>query len=192
VSWAGWVRTGGLNFLSADTERVNEILSALSNMTARVVCVATGFSGAQLEPFRKNHMLYALRPVDLQPLLDACLCITYGAEGTMMRFLMAGVPQIVAPWHVETYMAARRIEAEGLGLMLNPHDSVAGTLLAATGDVTLHRKASAFAVDDFKRQPLLSNVQLNAILDRVTGSSCVQFSLPSRSALYKTEEVAPA
>jgi UDP:flavonoid glycosyltransferase YjiC (YdhE family) len=54
----------------------------------------------------------------LTPLRDADLCITYGAEGTTLRFLLAGVPQLIVPWHVETYMAARRIEALGCGLAL--------------------------------------------------------------------------
>jgi UDP:flavonoid glycosyltransferase YjiC (YdhE family) len=178
--------------LKPDTDHVTEILSALANMTARVVCAATGFPRAQLEPFRRNHTLYALQPVDLQPLLDACLCVTYGAEGTMMRFLMAGVPQIVSPWHVETYMAARRIEAEGLGLMLvNPPDAIAGTLLRATGDIRLHREASSFSARCANRRSLLPDVQMNAILDSVTGSS-VQFGLPSRPTSYKTEEAASA
>jgi UDP:flavonoid glycosyltransferase YjiC (YdhE family) len=104
--------------LRPDTSRVELILSALAAMTARVVCVATGFTEAQLDRFRPKHIRYASQPVDLQPLLGADLCVTYGAEGTMMRFLMAGVPQIVSPWHVETFMAARRIEAAGLGAAL--------------------------------------------------------------------------
>jgi hypothetical protein len=33
----------------------------------------------------------------------------------MMKFLLAGIPQLVSPWHVETYMAARRLEEAGAG-----------------------------------------------------------------------------
>ena len=32
-----------------------------------------------------------------------------------MKFLLAGVPQLVSPWHVETCMAARRLEQGGVG-----------------------------------------------------------------------------
>jgi UDP:flavonoid glycosyltransferase YjiC (YdhE family) len=104
--------------LRPDTARAQEILAALAAITARVVCVAGGFAKAQLEPYQKNHIRYSLGPLDLQPQLDADLCISYGAEGTMMRFLLAGVPQCISPWHVETFMAARRIEASGFGVAL--------------------------------------------------------------------------
>ncbi len=33
----------------------------------------------------------------------------------MLSFLMAGAPQLISPWHVETCMAARRIAQHGLG-----------------------------------------------------------------------------
>ncbi len=33
----------------------------------------------------------------------------------MLRFLLAGVPQFVSPWHVEAYMASRRLEQGGVG-----------------------------------------------------------------------------
>ena len=104
--------------LRPDTSHVSQILTALAGMDARVICVVDGFTSAQLEGFKRSHILFSSRPVDLTPLQDADLCITYGAEGTTLRFLLAGVPQLIAPWHVETYMAARRIEAFGCGLAL--------------------------------------------------------------------------
>lgn len=116
-----WPEGEGLKIfacLRPDTSHVNEILTALAAMTARVVCIAAGFTVMQLETFRKDHIRWSLGPVNLEPLLDADLCISYGAEGTMMRFLMAGVPQLISPWHVETYMAARRIEAARFGSTL--------------------------------------------------------------------------
>jgi len=104
--------------LRPDTSQVQTVLTALGAVPARVICVAAGFSGAQLEPFRKDHVRYTLGPVDLDCLGEADLCITYGAEGVMWKFLLAGVPQVISPWHVETYMAARRVESAGLGATL--------------------------------------------------------------------------
>ncbi|HLH29689.1 MAG TPA: hypothetical protein VKY31_00700, partial [Terriglobia bacterium] len=101
--------------LRPDTSRVELILSALAKTGARVICVATGFSPERLAPFAAKSMRFASGPVALDALADADLCVTYGAEGTMLSFLMAGVPQLISPWHVETYMAARRIAEHGLG-----------------------------------------------------------------------------
>jgi len=135
--------------LRPDTSHVKVILTALTTMTARVVCVASGFTMPQLEIYRNKHIRYSLGPMDLQPLLDADLCITYGAEGTMMWFLMAGVPQLILPWHVETYMAARRVEAAGLGSTLERSLdawSVQDLIERLTGDTPVRNSAKAFAV----------------------------------------------
>lgn len=102
-----------------DTSHVEAILAALGSLEARVICVASGFTPKQLAPFSKLHICFCTGLVDLQWLADADLCLTYGAEGTMLRFLLMGVPQLISPWHVETYMAARRVAAAGLGAWLD-------------------------------------------------------------------------
>lgn len=133
--------------LRPDTSNVQAILGALGAVDARVVCVASGFSRAQLQRFAKRHIRFCPAPVDLDALLDADLCITYGAEGTLLRFLMAGVPQLISPWHVETYMAARRIEENGLGARIpercNP-ESATAIIGASASDRNLRVCARAF------------------------------------------------
>ncbi|MGB8989150.1 MAG: hypothetical protein WCC37_21295, partial [Candidatus Sulfotelmatobacter sp.] len=111
--------------LRPDTSHVQAILSALAMTTARVICVAQGFRDRQLASFRKPHILFYRRPVDLAPLRDADLCISYGAEGTTIRFLLAGCPQLVSPWHVEAFMAARKLARAGLGLLIVEEASAA-------------------------------------------------------------------
>src|SRR5262249_16705890 len=111
-------------YLRPDTPNVQSLLAALAGSEARVVCLAAGFSSGQLDPFRGDSVRFSAVPVDLRRLLSADLCITYGAEGTMMHFIMSGVPQLISPWHVEAYMAARRIEAAGLGLIINVERSI--------------------------------------------------------------------
>lgn len=110
--------------LRPDTANVQSILTGLASIEARVICVAVGFSKEQLRPFQKKHILFSERVVELDSLVDADLCVTYGAEGTMLRFLVAGVPQIISPTHVETFMAARRIEASGFGSYLPPQSDI--------------------------------------------------------------------
>jgi hypothetical protein len=82
-----------------------------------VVCVAPGFTAEQLAEYTGPHIRFSSEPVDLEPLLNADLCMTYGAEGTIISFLRAGVPQLISPWHVETFMAAKRVELAHLGVV---------------------------------------------------------------------------
>lgn len=134
--------------LRADTSHAQLILGALADMEAAVICVASGFTSAQLEPFKRSHIRFVFTPVDLDALKDASLCVTYGAEGTMLRFLLAGVPQLISPWHVETYMAARKIEAAGLGVALRDDSnlqSVKALITSLSLDTQLHERAAKFA-----------------------------------------------
>lgn len=134
--------------LRPDTCHVQEILSALAMVRARVICVATGFARQQLMPFVRGHVRFALTPVDLNFSLDANLCITYGAEGTMLRFIMAGVPQLISPWHVETFMTVRRVAAARLGYAISTpttSHSIRATIECIAASNELRGNAVAFA-----------------------------------------------
>jgi UDP:flavonoid glycosyltransferase YjiC (YdhE family) len=136
-----------------DTRHAAALLKALSGMSdARIICVAPSFKASQLHPLRKEHIRFALGPVELQPLLDSDLCISYGAEGTMLSFLMAGVPQLISPWHVETYMAARRIQNAGMGEALadqTDEAQIVETIWRLTGDNEMRDRTRAFATRAF-------------------------------------------
>lgn len=134
--------------LRQDTASVQAILGALGALQARVLCVVPGFERRQLEPFARDHIRYVADPVDLEPLLDADVAVTYGAEGTILRFLTAGVPQVISPWHVETFMAARRIEAAGLGAFLpgtTDSQAVSDLIARVAGDTAMRRNVGEFA-----------------------------------------------
>ena len=104
--------------LKPDTVNVKEILDALAQLESRVVCVATGFASESLAPYARRHILQSQTFVDLDLLRDADLCVSYGAEGTMLTFLQSGVNQLIYPWHVEAFMAGRRMQAAGIGLSI--------------------------------------------------------------------------
>jgi UDP:flavonoid glycosyltransferase YjiC (YdhE family) len=111
--------------LRPDTANGDAILGALQSSGAAVVCFAPGFTRQKLQHFASSQIRFAFRPVDLKHLaVGADACVSYGAEGTVATFLLAGVPQLISPWHVEAHMAARRIEALGAAVVLrNPQDS---------------------------------------------------------------------
>lgn len=147
----GWPRVEGPKIfacLRPDTPQVGLILSALAHMRACVICVATGFAPDQLAALKVPHVRHVSGPVDLPHLKNADLCITYGAEGTMLRFLLAGVPQLLLPWHVETYMAARKLSSAGLGQSLlgkTTSAEVEDAVLALVSDAKAHERTADFA-----------------------------------------------
>jgi UDP:flavonoid glycosyltransferase YjiC (YdhE family) len=129
--------------LTPGTSRLAEIFAAFTEMPARIVCVARGFTTSQLSGLSRSNIRCEVQPVDLSTLLDADLCITYGAEGTILTFLLARVPQLVIPWHVETYMMVRRLEALGVGRALRGEFSASAVQSAVTS-LTCTAKSSNY------------------------------------------------
>lgn len=132
-----------------DTAHAVEILTALKSLDAAIVCVTPGFTDAQLASFRAPNVLFSGQLANLARLTaSADLCISYGAEGTMLSFLFAGVPQLISPYHVETHMAGRRIESLGLGVSLwapQTAESIHETIQSALSRKDLVANARRFA-----------------------------------------------
>lgn len=53
-------------------------------------------------------------------LASADMVISHGGQGTLCAAALAGKPQLLLPQHMEQAMAARRVAAAGLGLVLGP------------------------------------------------------------------------
>ncbi len=74
-------------FVRPDTAHVNEILGALKTLEAAVICIAPGFKDAQPARHRAPNILFSRQLADLSKLAPAAdLCVSYGAEGTMLSF----------------------------------------------------------------------------------------------------------
>lgn len=105
--------------LRPDTRQLEAILGGLLASDAAVICFSPSISPGMLARFKSPRLLFTQNLVDLAALLTAAdACVSYGAEGTMIRFLLAGIPQIVVPGHVEAAMASARFERLGVALVL--------------------------------------------------------------------------
>jgi UDP:flavonoid glycosyltransferase YjiC (YdhE family) len=142
--------TGPRVFVSVrnDTSHLKIILKALATIEARIVCVVHGLTTGQLSELRKPNIEVSLHPVDLPTLRDADVCLTYGSEGTIVKFLLSGVPQLIAPWHVEAFMAARRLRLVGIGNLLegSPTEStVSEAILRIATNPAVRERTKRFA-----------------------------------------------
>jgi UDP:flavonoid glycosyltransferase YjiC (YdhE family) len=135
--------------LRPDTSHLDAILEALQSSAAAAVCFTPGFTTIQLQRYANAGMVYSSQLVDLNHLApDADACVSYGAEGTVATFLLAGVPQLISPWDVEAQMAARRIEALGAGVVLRgiqTAQSVAESLEHLCTETGFRQKAKEFS-----------------------------------------------
>ena len=149
VAWPGGEARGVFVFVRPSTVGVTQILGALSQIDAPVICVAPGFSAGSLRRFGGCNVRFEATPVPLSQIArTADLCVSYGAEGTMLNFLREGTPLVLSPGHIEAKLAARRLVALGVGTVLPRVFSTQvaiATLTTAMRSTALRQAAADFA-----------------------------------------------
>jgi UDP:flavonoid glycosyltransferase YjiC (YdhE family) len=105
--------------LRPDTAHAETILEALKASEAAVIAFTPGFTPQPWQRYDGGRIRFISQLVDLPRLApETDACVSYGAEGTVVTFLLAGVPQLLSPRPVEAHMAARQIEALGAAVVL--------------------------------------------------------------------------
>lgn len=95
------------------------VLGALDATGAEVIVVIPDLD-ADWGPRYPNLRFYR-QPVQLAPLLADCtLAVTHAGHGTTLDCLLAGVPMVQLPLHIEQLLVAERLAATGAGLGLLP------------------------------------------------------------------------
>jgi UDP:flavonoid glycosyltransferase YjiC (YdhE family) len=98
---------------------MDTVLGALEATGAEVIAVIPDL-GVDLACRYPSLRLYR-KPVQLSPLLADCtLAITHAGHGTAMDCLLAGVPMLLLPSHMEQLLVAERVASAGAGLGLMP------------------------------------------------------------------------
>lgn len=119
----GWQSREGpkvLAYLRPAVPGFATILQALARLDAEVLCVAPGLSPDMARHVATRSLRISLAPVDLTPLLEHTdLAVGYGNCGFSTQALLAGVPLLMRPRHVEQALLARRVEALGAGKLLD-------------------------------------------------------------------------
>jgi UDP:flavonoid glycosyltransferase YjiC (YdhE family) len=136
-------------YLRPDTPDLSGILRSLAASDAAVVCYGPGIPKEQTDVLRSDRSIVMERPIELPSLLDeADLCVSYAPAGTVTTTLLHGVPQLMAPAHVEAQLTAHRVECLGAGLVLGNGSSekrITTVLQMLLSDPGFKTRAGAFA-----------------------------------------------
>jgi len=148
---AGWQDQGSarvLAYLRPEAPGFAVILQALARLDAEALCVAPGLSPEVARRLATRRLRIALAPVTLPPLLEyADLAISYGNAGFSTQSLLAGIPLLMRPRHVEQALFARRVETLGAGKLLSGRidvDTATATLQALLSGPDYRQAAQAF------------------------------------------------
>jgi UDP:flavonoid glycosyltransferase YjiC (YdhE family) len=108
-------------YLRTECRHHEAALAALHALGQPTVVFFPGAPAALVARFTAPHLVFVQSPVDLARTgEEADAAITYASLSTTTRFLLAGKPVLLLPWHLEQFMMARRVEQMGAGLLLDP------------------------------------------------------------------------
>jgi len=103
------------------------LMAALADIDAEKICVIPGLPLKEAKRFANRKMRISLKPLALGALLkEADLMICQAGGGTMNEALLAGVPLLAVPAHVEQHLAALCAERLGAGMSMG-NDRTADT-----------------------------------------------------------------
>ena len=136
-------------YLRPEVRDVTILLEGLAGSGAALVCYAPGLPKETVSRFANAHRIFAPRPVQHERLFAAAdACLSYAPAGTVTHSLLSGVPQVLAPLHIETRLTAQRVEALGAGVVLygsQTPSSVAFVVNRLSTDSHYRARARAFA-----------------------------------------------
>lgn len=148
VAWRSKEGSRVLAYLRPAVPGFAAILQALARLDAEVLCVAPGMSPDAAKRYATRRLRIALAPVDLPPLFEhADLAVGYGNCGFSTQALLAGVPLLMRPRHVEQALLAHRVEALCAGKLLGGKidaDSVTASLQELLDNPAYRQAARAF------------------------------------------------
>lgn len=127
-----------------DAPWLGAFLDALASTGWPSICAIPGASQAMLDRHARGSVRIVLEPVgylQLDPLPD--FAVNYASHGTTSALLLAGIPVLMMPVHVEQLLLAHRVAALGAGLGAMPGAGEAGHLEVLR---TMRRTESCAAV----------------------------------------------
>lgn len=144
------------------------ILAYLAGSGHRVLVFASGVVQSQIEKFRSEKMVISGRPIDLSRIIGSCdLAVCHAGHGTLGAMLMAGVPMLMLPFHVEQHLAANRVAKLGAGTVVDIQstpDDFAPLFETLLDDPAFKRNAQAFAA---RHADFNQDAQLDSMVARI-------------------------
>jgi hypothetical protein len=123
MDWPGGRGPRLFAYLKAAYDHMPALMQVLASIDASVLVYVSGIAPGQAAKWTTGHLRVCSRPIDTAPLLADCdLTICHGGHGTAADALLAAVPLLILPLHVENWINGSCITAAGAGLMAGLDD----------------------------------------------------------------------
>jgi UDP:flavonoid glycosyltransferase YjiC (YdhE family) len=121
VSWPDGGSKRVFVYLNPQSRDFPKVLEAIVALDLHAIVCAPGISDNQRWLYESPRIIVSAKPFRLDRLLADCdLAIGYAGHALTAGMLMAGVPLLLLPGHLEQFLLAVRVEAMGAGIAVNP------------------------------------------------------------------------
>jgi hypothetical protein len=183
VTWAGpsyagdsglepqWPAAGGRRafvYLDPGHAAFEPVMKALQACGLSAIVHAKGLAPAAASRLGTPQLRFEAQPLRMDAVVrQADLVVSHGGQGTLAAAALAGKPQLLLPQHIEQAMAARRVAAAGLGLVMEPASSCAALLRRLLDEPAFAQAAGAFA----ERHAMQSPAQTADLVAELIGAA---------------------
>jgi len=108
-------------YLDPQSRDFYKVLEAITALGLRAIVCASGIPDNLRQQFATSRMILSGKPFRLKELMRNCdLVISNAGHALTAGMLMAGVPLLLLPTHLERFLLATRIATLGAGIAINP------------------------------------------------------------------------
>jgi len=108
-------------YLDPQNRDFSKVLDAIRGLGLRAIVCAPGIPDNLRDQFATSRIILSGKPFRLKELMRDCdLVIGNAGHALTAGMLMAGVPLLLLPTHLERFLLATRIASLGAGIAVNP------------------------------------------------------------------------
>jgi UDP:flavonoid glycosyltransferase YjiC (YdhE family) len=108
-------------YLDKNYVDLENVLQTLASSSSRVLIYAPGIPMQIVKRYQSANFIFSADRVDQSKLAGQCdVGICHANHGTTSALLMAGIPLLLLPIHLEQFLTGVNIQKMGAGLVVNP------------------------------------------------------------------------
>jgi UDP:flavonoid glycosyltransferase YjiC (YdhE family) len=119
-----WSPNGGKRvfaYLDKNFDDLGKVLQTLAGLPVQALVYVPGMPPPLITQYQSKNLVFVASPVDFGKLAGQCdAAICHAGHGTASALLLAGIPLLLLPNHLEQYLNALNIQNMGAGLTINP------------------------------------------------------------------------
>lgn len=158
-------------YLEPNARDFEAVMAGLKVLGCRALVCVPGVSANTIARLQTDSVRISDKPFRLRELVADCdFAVTYCGHGIVSLLLMAGVPLLMLPNHLERFLTAWHVQTMGAGILVNPEEAppqLDRLMDALAKEARYRSRARAFAERHADFDPAAQNLRIVDDMERV-------------------------